>query len=161
MCAEGLLILPLAPRLTGYPVYRMKLHFLITVQGWILTMSSATAPIPGLSSCRVHDHSSPLDSETLLPASAYGAFKCDTPYDLALAALQAVGALTGGTGKDREHLAFTLYTGDLASHDPQDQLSRLYTEYVDTAVAEERCRMAKICYMRSGSEPLARACTPG
>lgn len=33
-----------------------------------------------------------------LSASAYGEFKCDTPYDLALAALQAVGPLTGTTG---------------------------------------------------------------
>ncbi|KAJ5683413.1 hypothetical protein N7462_006578 [Penicillium macrosclerotiorum] len=84
--------------------------------------------------CRSDNHNDHSEDHVLLPASPYGAFKCDTPYDLGLAALQAVGALTGtGKGCEQEPLAWTLYTGDLASHDPQSQMSREYLEYVETS----------------------------
>lgn len=66
------------------------------------------------------------------PAPLYGAFECDTPYDLGLAALQAVGPLTG-TSKDNP-LAWTVYTGDLVSHDPQTELSRMYTTYAEDSI---------------------------
>ncbi|KAI7548074.1 sphingomyelin phosphodiesterase-like protein [Hortaea werneckii] len=66
------------------------------------------------------------------PAPLYGYYQCDTPYDLGLAALQAVGPLTG-TSKDNP-LAWTIYTGDLVSHDPQTQLSRAYTEYAEDSI---------------------------
>jgi hypothetical protein len=74
-----------------------------------------------------------VKGQVLLPAALYGSFKCDTPYDLGLAALQAVGPLTG-TGKGKESLAWTVYTGDLVSHEPQSELSRAYTEYAETSV---------------------------
>ncbi|KAJ5887804.1 hypothetical protein N7495_007845 [Penicillium taxi] len=84
--------------------------------------------------CRRDSHNE-LSDDVLIPASAYGAFKCDTPYDLALAALQAVGPLTGtGKGDSEESLAFTMYTGDLGSHDPEKQDSRAYLEYIETSV---------------------------
>lgn len=74
-------------------------------------------------------------SDTVLPASPYGYFLCDTPYDLALAALQAVGPLTGTSrGACGGSLAWTIYTGDLASHDPELQMSRDYVEYSETSV---------------------------
>ncbi|EKG18441.1 Metallo-dependent phosphatase [Macrophomina phaseolina MS6] len=83
--------------------------------------------------CRTNVENSLLGTgQIALPAPLYGAYKCDTPYNLGLAALQAVGPLTG-TGKD-EPLAWTVYTGDLVSHDPQSQLSRAYTEYAETSV---------------------------
>lgn len=66
------------------------------------------------------------------PAPLYGTFECDTPYDLGLAALQAVGPLTG-TSKD-DPLAWTIYTGDLVSHDSQEELSRLYVEYAEDSL---------------------------
>ena len=45
----------------------------------------------------------------------------DAPFDLILAALQSVPVLTG----TKEHgFNFTLYTGDLVSHDPEQELSR-------------------------------------
>ena len=67
-----------------------------------------------------------------LPAPLYGAYKCDTPYDLGTAALQAIGPLTGvGAG---ESFAWTVYTGDLVSHDSQNQLSRAYVEYTETSI---------------------------
>ncbi|KAI5358010.1 Putative calcineurin-like phosphoesterase domain, ApaH type, metallo-dependent phosphatase [Septoria linicola] len=68
------------------------------------------------------------------PAPMFGCFHCDTPYDLGLAALQAVGPLTGTSKK--EPLAWTIYTGDLVSHDPQSLLSRAYVEYTETSVFE-------------------------
>jgi hypothetical protein len=74
-----------------------------------------------------------IKGQVLLPASPYGSFKCDTPYDLGLAALQAVGPLTG-TGKGKESLAWTVYTGDLVSHEPQSELSRAYAEYAETSI---------------------------
>jgi hypothetical protein len=66
------------------------------------------------------------------PAPQYGYYQCDAPYDLALAALQAVGPLTGTSPEDP--LAWTIYTGDLVSHDPQSQLSRAYVEYAEDSI---------------------------
>ena len=76
-----------------------------------------------------------ISSEALLPASPYGYFKCDVPYDLALAALQAVGPLTStNKGVCGGPLAWSIYTGDVASHDPELQMSRDYMEYTETSV---------------------------
>lgn len=69
----------------------------------------------------------------LIPAPLYGAYKCDTPYYLALAALQAIPPLTG-TSHNKSDIAWTIYTGDLVSHDSQNQLSRAYLEYTETSV---------------------------
>jgi hypothetical protein len=66
------------------------------------------------------------------PAPLYGAYECDTPYDLGLAALQAVGPLTG-TSKEKP-LGWTVYTGDLVSHESQNELSRLYVEYAEDSI---------------------------
>ena len=77
--------------------------------------------------CRTNVHASGLPSGQIsLPAPLFGSFKCDTPYYLALAVLQAITPLTG-TQKDERDIAWTIYTGDLVSHDSQDQLSRAYT----------------------------------
>lgn len=87
--------------------------------------------------CRSDNHNTQSKNKVLLPASPYGYFKCDTPYDLALAALQAVGPLTGtGTGSHDDRLAWTLYTGDLQSHDPEAQISQEYLEYTETSIFE-------------------------
>ncbi|EAW11633.1 PPN1 endopolyphosphatase family protein [Aspergillus clavatus NRRL 1] len=85
--------------------------------------------------CRSNNFNAASKGQVLLAAPAYGTFKCDTPYDLGLAALQAVGPLTGtGKGRHEDSLAWTLYTGDLVSHDPAAQLSRDYVEYTETSV---------------------------
>lgn len=87
--------------------------------------------------CRSDNHNQLSEDKVLLPASPYGSFHCDTPYDLALAALQAVGPLSGtGKGSCHDSLAWTLYTGDLSSHDPELQNSREYVEYIETSVFE-------------------------
>ncbi|KAF9893907.1 hypothetical protein FE257_008878 [Aspergillus nanangensis] len=86
--------------------------------------------------CRVNEYNSASEDQVLFPAPAYGYFLCDTPYDLGLAALQAVGPLTGtGKGKHQDSLAFTLYTGDLVSHDSNPlQIDRAYVEYTETSI---------------------------
>ncbi|KAI0094202.1 sphingomyelin phosphodiesterase [Irpex rosettiformis] len=67
----------------------------------------------------------------VLPAPRFGTFLCDTPYSLALAALPSIPILTNTakTGFD-----LTLYTGDLVAHDPDNQLSRDYVRYHETAI---------------------------
>ncbi|KAK5122844.1 hypothetical protein LTR85_003759 [Meristemomyces frigidus] len=83
--------------------------------------------------CRSNaDNSDLAAGQISYPAPLYGYFDCDTPYDLGLAALQAVGPLTG-TSKESP-LAWTVYTGDLVSHDPQTELSRAYTEYAEDSI---------------------------
>ncbi|KAI4138975.1 MAG: hypothetical protein L6R39_006524 [Caloplaca ligustica] len=67
-----------------------------------------------------------------LPAPLYGAYRCDTPYYLALAALQSIGPLTRTSANDP--IAWTIYTGDLVSHDTQNQLSRAYVEYTEYSI---------------------------
>ena len=67
-----------------------------------------------------------------LPAPLFGHYRCDSPYYLALAALQSIGPLTG-TSKD-EPPAFTLYTGDLVAHDKQNQRSRDYVQNIEASV---------------------------
>ena len=85
--------------------------------------------------CRANNPNSDSPQVALLPAPAYGTFRCDTPYDLALAALDSVGPLTGtGKGKDAEPLAWSIYTGDLVSHEQQSELSRLYVQYEETSI---------------------------
>lgn len=85
--------------------------------------------------CRSDNYNDLSEDEPLLPAPAYGYFLCDTPYDLGLAVLQAIGPLTGtGKGKNDEHLAWTLYTGDLVSHDPAPQISKALTQYTETSI---------------------------
>lgn len=83
--------------------------------------------------CRENKYNSQFQDQVLMPASAYGEYSCDTPYDLILAALESIGPLTG-TGKNGNPLAWTLYTGDLVSHEPENQLSREYVEYAETSI---------------------------
>jgi len=71
-----------------------------------------------------------------LASPLYGAYLCDSPYDLGLAALESIGPLTGTSKKGKANFAWTVYTGDLVSHDSQTQLSRAYTEYAEVSVYE-------------------------
>jgi hypothetical protein len=76
-------------------------------------------------------------SEVQVPAPLYGAFKCDSPYFLLTAALESVAPLTGTTHNNRSHddqFAFGIYTGDLVSHEGQNELSRNYTLYAEWSI---------------------------
>lgn len=78
-------------------------------------------------------YSSALTSQAVFPAPLYGAYKCDTPYFLGLSALQSIAALTG-TGDTCSSPAWTIYTGDLVSHDPENEMSQAYVEYTETSI---------------------------
>lgn len=77
-------------------------------------------------------YSSILTTPAKSPAPLYGSYLCDTPYYLGLAALQSIGPLTG-TNKSSPP-AWTIYTGDLVSHDAENELSRAYVEYSELSV---------------------------
>ncbi|KAJ7146299.1 Metallo-dependent phosphatase-like protein [Mycena epipterygia] len=79
--------------------------------------------------CRHNNFNTASPNVTLSPAPRFGAYLCDTPMALAMSAVQAIPPLTGtqDTG-----FAFSVYTGDLVSHDPDNQLSRDYIEYTET-----------------------------
>ena len=87
-------------------------------------------------------HSS--NNATEIPAPLYGAYLCDSPYFLTAGALQSVHPLTGTQDRvpgysqspqtSQSTLGWTIYTGDLVSHDQQTQLSREYTEYTETSL---------------------------
>lgn len=68
-------------------------------------------------------------------APLYGWYKCDSPYYLALAALQSIGPLTG-TSRDNPP-AMTFYTGDMVTHVPsQTQLSHAFVEDVEDSLLQ-------------------------
>ncbi|TDL28043.1 Metallo-dependent phosphatase [Rickenella mellea] len=81
--------------------------------------------------CRFGNHNANSPNTTLIPAPRYGQYKCDTPEALAMAALQAIPALTA---TEKTGFSFALYTGDLVSHDPDNQLSRDYVTYTETVL---------------------------
>ena len=70
--------------------------------------------------CRYNVDNSASPNASLLPAPLYGAYACDTPYFLGTSALQAVGPLTGTNSS--HPFAWSVYTGDLVSHDGQNQV---------------------------------------
>lgn len=85
--------------------------------------------------CRPSHSSS--SSGISLPAPLYGAYMCDTPYFLGVSALESIGTLTGtshNNSTEADQFAWTVYTGDLVSHDSQNQLSRNYTEYAEYSI---------------------------
>ncbi|KAK3402977.1 Metallo-dependent phosphatase-like protein [Sordaria brevicollis] len=67
-------------------------------------------------------------------APLFGYYKCDSPFYLAVAALQSIGPLTGTSAKNPP--AFTLYTGDMIAHDDEVQASRAYIEASELAIWE-------------------------
>jgi sphingomyelin phosphodiesterase len=89
--------------------------------------------------CRTNAHNTGAPANTtVFPAPRYGAYLCDTPLDLAAAALEAIPVLTGTTDSGFD---FMLYTGDLVSHDAENQLSRDYVTYTETIMYDLFKRM--------------------
>ncbi|EGN94903.1 hypothetical protein SERLA73DRAFT_171272 [Serpula lacrymans var. lacrymans S7.3] len=78
------------------------------------------------SCCRENNFNVQSPNASIFPAPRFGAFLCDAPISLIVSALQAIPAVAG-TAEDP--LAFTLFTGDMLTHDNENQLSRAYVEY--------------------------------
>jgi hypothetical protein len=66
-------------------------------------------------------------SNASIPASRFGYLYCDSPPDLALSAFSTMDQFI-----NRSSIDFTIFTGDIVSHDNDDQLSRAYVEYEET-----------------------------
>lgn len=58
--------------------------------------------------------------------------RSDTPFSLMMAAMEAIPALTG---TETTGFAWTIYTGDLVSHDPETELSRDYVKWTEVRLA--------------------------
>ncbi|OCT53779.1 Ser/Thr protein phosphatase family protein [Cladophialophora carrionii] len=86
--------------------------------------------------CRSNNPKS-ASGELEIASPLYGAFKCDSPYFLLTSALQSIGPLTGTTSNnmsDSDQFAWGIYTGDLVSHESQNELSNNYTEYAEVSI---------------------------
>ncbi|KAI0304073.1 sphingomyelin phosphodiesterase [Russula brevipes] len=88
--------------------------------------------------CRTNNHNTNSPNKTVLPAPRYGWFRCDSPFSLAAAVLEAIPVLAG---TEKTGFAWTLYTGDLVSHDSENQLSRDYVTYTEAVVFDLFKRM--------------------
>lgn len=72
-----------------------------------------------------------------LPAPLYGAFQCDSPYFLITSALESIAPLTGTTHDNQsecDQFAWGIYTGDLVSHESQNELSQDYIMYAEWSI---------------------------
>ncbi|KAK7700183.1 hypothetical protein SLS57_012181 [Botryosphaeria dothidea] len=65
------------------------------------------------------------------PASRFGNLYCDTPADLGLSLFKSMGDFV-----NISNISFSLFTGDVMSHDDKDQQSRAYVEYEETVTYE-------------------------
>ena len=77
--------------------------------------------------CRPYSTNTKLDtgvSNASVPASRFGYLYCDSPPDLALSSFESMHQFF-----DLKDVSFTIFTGDIVSHDNDDQLSRAYIEY--------------------------------
>ncbi|KAH9962705.1 Metallo-dependent phosphatase [Lactifluus volemus] len=81
--------------------------------------------------CRANNFNNVSPDKPVLPAPRYGWFLCDTPFSLAAATIEAIPVLTG---TEDTGFAWTIYTGDLVSHDPENELSRDYITWTETVV---------------------------
>lgn len=84
--------------------------------------------------CRPYSTNTVLDTTSVnasQPASRFGSLYCDSPPDLALSAFSTMDQFV-----NRSSIEFTIFTGDIVSHDSDDLLSRAYVEYEETVTYE-------------------------
>ena len=77
--------------------------------------------------CRPYSLNSDLFTDyanASLPASRFGNLLCDTPADLGISVFTDMPNFV-----NMSDISFAIFTGDIVSHDPVDQLSRAYVEY--------------------------------
>lgn len=80
--------------------------------------------------CRVQSTNTKLHTTSAnasVPASRFGYLYCDSPADLALSAFDTMPQFF-----NLSSISFAIFTGDIVSHDDDDQLSRAYIEYEET-----------------------------
>ncbi|THH33122.1 hypothetical protein EUX98_g1075 [Antrodiella citrinella] len=93
--------------------------------------NGAESDCTGGQCCRENNFNPSSPNKTLVPAPRFGAYGCDAPIALVLSALESIPALTG---TQKAGFDFTVFTGDLVSHDPDNQLSRDYVTYAETVL---------------------------
>lgn len=64
------------------------------------------------------------ENNASVPASRFGHLYCDAPAALALSSFTSMSGFF-----DTDNVSFALFTGDIVSHDRDDQLSQAYVEY--------------------------------
>ncbi|KAI9834412.1 MAG: hypothetical protein M1819_003023 [Sarea resinae] len=77
--------------------------------------------------CRPYSTNTKLDTvaaNASVPASRFGYLYCDSPPDLALSVFSTMPQFV-----NLSDVTFALFTGDIVSHDNDDQISRAYVEY--------------------------------
>ena len=85
--------------------------------------------------CRLYATNTDLNTTSAgpsIPASRFGYLYCDSPPDLALSSFPSMDTFFGGN----KNVSFTIFTGDIVSHDNDDQLSRAYVEYEERVTYE-------------------------
>ncbi|KIJ65063.1 hypothetical protein HYDPIDRAFT_27793 [Hydnomerulius pinastri MD-312] len=88
--------------------------------------------------CRENAYNSHSPQTPILPAPRFGYFLCDSPYSLITSTLEAIPPLTG---TEETGFNFTLFTGDMLAHDPENQQSRAYNEYSEVVLFDLFKRM--------------------
>ncbi|TRM70481.1 Metallo-dependent phosphatase-like protein [Schizophyllum amplum] len=88
--------------------------------------------------CRTNNHNTNFPEEVLVPAPRFGHYLCDTPESLMISAMEAIPLLTDTVDTG---FAFSIYTGDLVSHDNDQQGSRDYSTYTETVIFDLFRRM--------------------
>jgi len=77
--------------------------------------------------CRPYSTNTKLDTTSAnasVPASRWGYLYCDTPADLGISLFADMPNLI-----NMSEVTFSIFTGDIVSHDNDDQLSQAYVEY--------------------------------
>jgi len=91
-----------------------------------------------------------------VPASRFGSIFCDTPADLAISAFAEMHNFV-----DMSDISFSIFTGDIVSHDPFDQLSRAYVEYEEEVTYQTfQAWLGNIVTQLVSSADLAFVCHP-
>jgi sphingomyelin phosphodiesterase len=107
--------------------------------------------------CRPYSTNNVLNtdySNASLPASRFGSLLCDSPADLAISVFSEMPNLI-----DVSDVTFSIFTGDIVSHDPVDQLSREYVEYEEAVTYQTfKTWLGNIVYPSLASANLARVC---
>lgn len=88
--------------------------------------------------CRENAYNSYSPNTPLVPAARYGSFLCDAPLSLITSVLEAIPPLTG---TESTGFNFTMSTGDMLAHDPENQQSRALNEYSEAILYDLFKRM--------------------